>query len=45
MDNPDTCEDLIKAAEGYLDKGETYYQGKWSPVHSTIQDFIDSHKH
>lgn len=44
MDNPDICQDLIEAAEGYLEYGKTFYQNDWHPVSSSIEEFIKTHK-
>ncbi|NER27656.1 MAG: patatin [Symploca sp. SIO1C4] len=43
IDNPDNCQDLIEAAQCYLDCGEVDYKGKTVPVRSAIQQFIESH--
>jgi hypothetical protein len=45
MDNPEICQELIEAAESYLEYGKTYYQCGWNPVESAIEDFIETHKY
>ena len=44
IDHPDNCQDLIEAAECYLDCGEVYYNYDLNlPVREAIQRFVDSH--
>ena len=43
IDNPDNCQDLIEAAECYIDCGEVYYKNPKVPVGEAIQQFIESH--
>ncbi|NEQ35102.1 MAG: patatin [Okeania sp. SIO3I5] len=43
IDNPDNCQDLIDAAECYLDCGEVYYEQPRVPVREALQKFIGYH--
>ncbi|NEQ75337.1 MAG: patatin [Okeania sp. SIO2D1] len=43
IDDPDNCQDLIDAAECYLDCGDVYYEKPRVPVREAIQKFIGSH--
>ncbi|WP_017720400.1 patatin-like phospholipase family protein [Kamptonema formosum] len=44
IDNPENCQDLMEAAECYLQCGQVYYKkSKDVPVLDAIQQFIDAH--
>ncbi len=43
IDDPDNCQDLIDAAECYLDCGDVYYEKPRVPVRQAIQKFIGAH--
>lgn len=46
IDNPKNCDELIKAAKCYLEKGDIYEykegQDTWTPIPQAIEQFIDS---
>ena len=43
IDNPENCQELIEAAECYLDCGEAYYKQANVRVREAIQQFIGEH--
>lgn len=43
MDNPEKCQDLIEAAECYLEYGEVQFKDQNIKVRSAIEQFIESH--
>ncbi|NEO99756.1 MAG: patatin [Symploca sp. SIO2E9] len=43
IDNPDICQDLIEAAQGYLEYGKVDYDNERVPVRCAIKQFIESH--
>ncbi|MDM9584148.1 patatin-like phospholipase family protein [Nostoc sp. GT001] len=43
MDNPEKCQDLIEAAECYLEYGEVAFKKQNIEVRSAIEQFIESH--
>ncbi|EAW36267.1 patatin-like phospholipase family protein [Lyngbya sp. PCC 8106] len=42
IDNPDSCPELIEAAECYLECGKVYYKNQWVSVQEAIEQFIES---
>lgn len=44
IDNPENCQDLIEAAECYLECGEVYYKDGLLPVREATQKFVESHQ-
>lgn len=42
IDNPEICDDLILAAECYLDRGQVAYNAETMPIRSAIQQFIEA---
>ncbi|MEO1432760.1 MAG: patatin-like phospholipase family protein [Cyanobacteria bacterium J06632_19] len=42
IDNPDTCNDLIEGAKGYLDRGDVEYDRKKMKVKRAIEEFFNN---